>query len=222
MENTTISVTGRGVVHLTPDVMRIDVSIRRVFKDYAAAYEAAKGNNNMLTKILAYNKIDTQKGKTVKIDIEDHHKSVYDKYGKYVGSELDGYELEQCLRVDIGLDKELANNLIKGIGKYIFGAQISLGYTLRDLRPAQLKILERAVKDAKEKATIMASALGCSLGNVQEIQYGVHDIHIFAETRNYHNNDEAKASTSESLDITPEDLSLADDVKVSWFICNSY
>lgn len=68
----------------------------------------------------------------------------------------------------------------------------------------------------------MASALGCSLGNVQEIQYGVHDIHIFAETRNYHNNDEAKASTSESLDITPEDLSLADDVKVSWFICNSY
>lgn len=59
MENTTISVTGRGVVHLTPDVMRIDVSIRRVFKDYAAAYEAAKGNNNMLTKILAYNKIDT-------------------------------------------------------------------------------------------------------------------------------------------------------------------
>ena len=52
-------------------------------------------------------------------------------------------------------------------------AEISIGYTVRDPRPSQLKMLERAVKDAKEKATIMAKACDCKLGLVKEIDYSV-------------------------------------------------
>lgn len=216
MEERTISVTGRGSVHVVPDVMQLEVQVSGVFKDYNSAYESAKTNSSWMKKILEYNHLDAKMAKTLRINITDHMKSIYDKYGKYVGSEQDGYDLSQIIRIDLGIDNVLANKLVKGVGKFIVGAQIAIGYTVKDIRPAQLKMLERAVKDAKEKADIMAKALGCQLGSVKEIRYGVQDFQVFSQARNYHNNAEAKASTADSLDITPEDLSVTDDVDVIW------
>lgn len=201
---------------MVPDVTRLEVSVTGVFEDYSKAYEVAKSNAEWMKKVLEYNKLDAKIAKTVRIDISEHTKSIYDKLGHYAGSERDGYELDQRVRVDLGINNILVNNIVKGVGKFINGAQIRIGYTVKDIRPAQLKMLERAVVDAREKAEIMAAALGCKLGSVKEIKYGVQDFEIFAEARNYHNNDEAKASTADSLDITPEDLSVGDDVDVIW------
>ena len=77
-------------------------------------------------------------------------------------------------------------------------------------------MLERAVKDATEKAKIMAEAAGCKLGSVLNIDYGFHEIHVYSEARNIHSNSEAMACDSSSLDISPDDLGISDNVKVEW------
>lgn len=123
---------------------------------------------------------------------------------------------EFFIRIDLGIDNVLLNKIVRGIGKFIEGADINIGYTVLDPRPAQLRMLEKAVKDAREKAYIMAKALGCELGNVINIDYGFHEVHVYAEARNIHSNAEASACTSDSLDITPEDLSVNDNVQVEW------
>lgn len=214
----TINVTGRGAIHVVPDVTRLQVSISSRFETYQDAYDRAKDNFAQIVKILEYNKKPGKLAKTIRIDISDFEKSVTDKYGHHMYYEKDGYKLSQRIKIDLGIDNVLVNKIVRGVGKFIQDAQIEIGYTVQDPRPYQLKMLERAVKDAREKAEIMATALGCMLADVNNINYSHEDVHIYSQARNIHSTAEAKVSTAESLDITPEDLAISDDVKVEWVL----
>ena len=214
----TITVTGRGAIHVVPDVTRLEVYISGRFKTYQDAYDQAKENFAQIVKILEYNNKPGTLAKTVRMDISDFEKSIKDSLGHHMYYEKDGYQLTQRIKIDLGIDNVLVNKVVRGVGKYIQDAQIDIGYTVQDPRPHQLKMLERAVKDAREKANIMASALGCMLAEVSKINYSHEDIHIYSQARNIHSAAEAKASTAESLDITPEDLAISDDVTVEWVL----
>ena len=211
-----ISVVGRGSIHVVPDVTRIEVTVSGVFDTYEEAYHKAKESSSWMVKILEYNKLSGKLCKTVRMDISDHLIDNYDDEDHYIGKIKEGYDLVMRMKIDIGIDNVMVNNLVRGVGKFISGAQINIGYTIQDPRPTQLKMLERAVKDATEKAGIMAKAAGCKLGAVSAIDYGRQEIHVYSQARNIHSNEEAKASTADSFDITPEDLVFSDDVSVSW------
>lgn len=220
IENARISVQGKGAIHVVPDVMRIEVKVQSVFPDYQHAYAQAKENFGWMVKILEYNKKQSNLAKTIRFDITDHLVPEYNNAGKQIGYEKDGFDLEQCIKVDLPVDNVLANNIVKGIGKFIPDAQIDVGYTLQDPRPSQLKMLARAVSDAKEKAKLMVEAAGCTLGSVVKIDYRYQDIHTYSQARNIHSNSEAKASTADSLDIAPDDLVMSDTVDVIFEIVN--
>lgn len=104
----------------------------------------------------------------------------YDKYGKVTGSEKDGYSLHQEIKIDLGMDNVLLNKIIRGVDKFIAGAQINVGYTVQDPRPHQLNMLERTIKDATEKAEMMAKAAKCKLGDVNTINYSKQYIHCYS------------------------------------------
>ncbi len=120
------------------------------------------------------------------------------------------------------MDNVLLHKVIKTIGTRLKHAEISLGYTVNDPRPFQLKMLEEAVKDAKEKALVMAAACGCSLGKVKEIKYAFDELFIYSKGHNFGCCEEAQAfgSAPESLDLTPDDLEISDNVNVQWQLIN--
>lgn len=216
-----ITVTGKGAIHVIPDITRLEVTISAYHQNYSSAYEKAKENLNSMVKILEYNNKPGKLAKTVSMDIVEHEYSVKDSNGYHAYYEKDGYELHQKIKVDLGIDNVLVNKIVRGIGKFIDDAQIKIGHTVQDPRPHQLKMLERAVKDAKDKALIMASALGCTLKDVISINYSDTNIHVYSQARNIHSAAEAKVSTPEALDITPEDLVISDEVIVEWAIENN-
>lgn len=215
----TINVTGNGSIHVVPDVTRLEVRVESVFKSYDDAYQQAKENAKWMKQVLEYNHKSGELAKTIRLDITDHTISEYDDDDHYVGQIKDGFDLDQRFKVDLEIDPVLLNKIVRGIGKFVKDAQISIGYTIRDPRPFQLKMLERAVKDATEKAQIMAQAAGCKLGGVLNIHYGYQEIHVYSEARNIHSNSEAMACDSNSLDISPDDLAMSDNVKVEWELC---
>ena len=215
----TINVTGNGSIHVVPDVTRLEVRVESVFKSYEDAYQQAKENAKWIKQVLEYNHKSGELAKTIRLDITDHTISEYDDDDHYVGQIKDGFDLDQRFKVDLEIDPVLLNKIVRGIGKFVKDAQISIGYTIRDPRPFQLKMLERAVKDATEKAQIMAQAAGCKLGSVINIYSGYQEIHVYSEARNIHSNSEAMACDSNSLDISPDDLAMSDNVKVEWELC---
>ena len=211
-----IAVTGKGSVHVVPDVTRLEIRIESVFTTYDEAYQQAKENTKWMKQILEYNHKNGKLAKTIRLDITDHTISEYDDDDHYIGKIKTGFDLDQRFKVDLEIDPVLLNKIIRGVGKFIPGAQISIGYTVQDPRPSQLKMLERAVKDATEKAKIMAEAAGCKLGNVLSINYGAQELYIYSEARSIHSNEEAMKCDSNSLDISPDDLGVSDNVKVEW------
>lgn len=212
----TIRVSGKGAIHIVPDVTRLELTLKTLHETYEEAYEMAKQNTNSLARIMKEANLDKALPKTTSFDIDKKMESQYDKYDKYIGKKFVGFELDHRVKIDIGMDNELLNTVIRLIGRELKQAEISIIHTVRDERPAQLLMLERAVKDAKEKAEIMAKAAGCSLGEVKEINYSVQEIHIYSQARMIHSADEAVCCNTGSLDITPDDLAVSDGVTVEW------
>ena len=216
-----ITVTGKGSIHVAPDVTRVELTLASIHDSYEEAYKQAKSNTDALAKIMKDINLDTSLPKTIHLDINKQTENQYDKYHNYTGQKFVGFALDHKVKIDLGMDNVLLNNLVKHIGKTLKQAEINIIYTVKDPRPSQLKMLERAVKDAKEKAEIMAKALGCSLGLVKDINYSVQEVHIYSQARNIHDADEAMSCNEESLDITPDDLVASDNVTVVWYLSNT-
>lgn len=216
-----ISVTGKGGIHVVPDVTRLETVIGGWFKSYDEAYKQAKANSSWLVKILEYNKKSGKLAKTIRFDISEHHQNEYDEDDNYIGQIQNGYDLNQCVKIDLGIDNQLVNNIVRGIGKFIKGAQVNIGYAVQDPRPYQLKMIARAVKDAREKAQTMAEALECTVGKVVSVRYRNNDIKVYSQARNIHSNQEAMSSTPDSLNITPDDLVMNDTVDVVFELINT-
>lgn len=212
----TITVEGRGCVHVVPDVTRLDIKVKGLFKNYKEAYERAQQNSSMLVQVLEYNHLSGKMAKTIRLDISDHLVGEYDENDHYIGQTKDGVELDQTFKIDLDMDTVLLNKIVRGVGKFIENAQISIGYTVKDTKPFQMKILERAVKDALEKANMMAKAAECVLGAVNDISYQHQELHIYSEARSIHSSKEALVCPTSSLDITPDDLSVNDCVCITW------
>lgn len=220
MSESTISVQGKGALHVVPDVTRLEVTIGQWFESYTKAYAQAKDNSAWMVKILEHNHKPGTLAKNIKFNIEDHLINDYDDHGKYIGQIKDGFMLEQVIKVDLPIDNALVNNIVRGVGKFIPSAQINIGYTLQDERPSRMKMLARAVSDAKDKAKIMAQAGDCELGKVISIEYRCQNTHVMSQARYIHSNSEAKASTTQSLEITPDDLVISDTVDVTFELIN--
>ena len=203
-----------------PDVTRVEVTIQQWFENHSAAYAQAKENLSWMVKILDYNKKPGNLAKTVRFDIDDHTENEYDEDDNYIGKKKNGFMLNQRIKVDLPIDNVLVNNIVKGVGKFIPNAQINIGYTLQDERPSQMKMLARAVSDAREKARVMAESVDCKVGKVLHIQYSYSNVHVFSQARNIHSNSEAKASTASSLDITQDDLVMSDTADVTFELIN--
>lgn len=218
MEERIITVTGSGGVHIEPDVTRVSLQLESIHDNYNEAYAQGKDNACKLTAIMNELGLDKSLPKTIFFDIDKKTRAEYDKYKNYIGEKFIGFELDHRVKIDLGMDRILLGKLIKLIGHQLKQAEINIGYTVKNPRPSQLKMLERAVKDAREKATIMAQALGCTLAGVKNIDYTEHKLEIYCQTRQIRGADEACSCATESLDITPEDLAVEDHVKVEWFL----
>lgn len=221
MDEKLITVTGHGCIHVVPDVTRLEITLQSVHDTYEDAYAQAKQNTERLSKIMNEVKLDSSLPKTIRFDIDKKMQNEYDSHHNYIGEKFIGFAVDHRVKIDLAMDNVLLNKIVRKIGENLRQAEINIGYTVRDSRPSQLKMLERAVKDAKEKASIMAQAVGCSLGLVKEINYSVQELHIYSQARLIHGAAEAACCSPNSLDITPDDLAVSDDVTVVWYLSNN-
>ncbi len=218
MEEQFIKVQGNGAIHVVPDVTRIEVRLSSLHEDYQEAYEQMRDNVAMLSKIMTEVGLAATMPKTIRLDIDKETRPEYDSHRNHIGDQFVGFRLDHRVKIDLDMDTVLLNNIVRLIGERLKQAELNIGYTVRDPRPSQLRMLERAVTDAKDKAEIMAKACGCSLGAVKNINYSWQKLHVYSQARALHSAEEACYCNVESLDITPDDLAVSDDVTVEWYL----
>ncbi len=215
-----ITVKGRGNIRVVPDVTRVKIEIASLFDSYQTAYKMASANLKDVGEVLTNCKLEKSMAKTISFNIEKRFRDVYKNDHCTGEQEFIGYCLQQTIKIDFGMDNVLLSRVIKGLGERLTDMEIRIEYTVKDPRPHQLKMIDRAVKDATEKARIMAQAAGCTLGLVKSINYYETEMHIYSWARSLHECSEAIGCTADSLDITPDDLCAGEDVTVTWYLSN--
>lgn len=214
----TITVTGKGEMKLQPDVTQLTVEVRSQHANYQQAYGVAEHNLKQLSEIVESCGLEKTLPKTIYFNIVQRTQPKYDEHRNYLGEERVGYELQQNIRIDLGMDKAQLTQLVRAIGKQMIDVEIQIAYTTADPKPAQLLMLEKAVSDARAKAEIMARTAGCKLDKVASIHHSEQSVRPYVQARKLAAGADMLFCTNESLDINPDDITTTENVTVVWYI----
>ena len=214
MDQKTIRVMGVGNIKVAPDTTRLRFSVESTYEEYEEAYADAAVGNGELQKALQKLKLPKESLRTSDFSITRNREWNRDK-GCYI---YDCFKLEQNLALELPLDSVLTSKVIAALGAAWPELEVKISFIRKDVHDVKLQILESAVKDAREKAEVIASTLGHKLGGIVNVDYSKHrlDIHV-------HEEDlcccamEAPQSDG-SIDYTPEDIEAGDTVETVWYL----
>ena len=214
----TIKVLGQGEVKFSPDLTRVSVEIEARHKTHQAAFDAGVKNTNHIKDILAEHGLDRELAKSTRFDVSKHEVNKKIEKGQWEWVVI-GYDIKQSFVIELEMGCPQLTALISQIGREISGVEVELGFAVKDVESAKLKVIEAAVKDAQRKAEVMAAALGKKLGDVSSVTYGDSDDDYYYGRR-YRRGCLSKPNVlceeDHSIDITPIDLDGNADVEVVW------
>ena len=213
-EQKTIRVMGTGFVKTVPDTTRLTFEVDSLHDTYEKAYnEAAAGNKN-LREALGMLNIPKDSLKTTNFSItkKTEWKS---KENKHV---FVGFELRQELAIELPLDSVITSKVMSALGNAWSELEVNISFIKKDTHDVKLQILESAVKDAREKAEVIATTLGHKLGGIISADYSKRSIDI-----NYHEErlaicDGGFGDKNSSIDYTPDDIEAGDTIETVWYL----
>ncbi len=161
-----ITVTGQGKVTYTPDVGTINAGVASDAKTAAEAWQKNAEIVQKLFAVLKENGVDPKDVQTTGLHVEPKYITPKDKAPELIGYTA-SYDLNVTVRKldDMGkvLDGLAANGANRNMG-------ISFGCSDPEKLMDEARL--KAAQDARKKADIYASGLGCGVGLVQSISEG--------------------------------------------------
>lgn len=207
----TIRVMGTSFVKVAPDTTRLTFSIDSKHDSYEKAYNEASIGNKGLRDALEKLNIPKDSLKTSDFSIEKHR--------EWISKEvrwLTEYHLNQQLSIELPLDGILTSKVMSALGTAWPELEVNISFIRKDSHDAKLQILESAVKDAREKAEVIATTLGHKLGGIVSVDYSKRhieiDVHDDGQLCDEH------CIGASPIDYTPEDIEAGDTVETVWYL----
>jgi Uncharacterized conserved protein len=127
--------------------------------------------------------------------------------------------LNQSLSIELPLDSVLTSKVMSTLGAAWPELEVNISFIRKDSHDVKLQILESAVKDAREKAEVIAMTLGHKLGGIVSVDYSRRSIDVYVGREDYNMvADLAESSGSQSVDYTPDDVEVGDTVETVWYL----
>ena len=131
-----------------------------------------------------------------------------------------GYKYEHTLKLEFPSDNKLLGRLLFALGMCRLKPEFRISYTVGNPEAVKNQLLGLAVKDATEKAGVLSSAAGLTLGDIQNMDYSWGRVEYEVQCMDKMLMCEAMPieSNSYDLDIEPDDIHTEDTVTVVWEI----
>ena len=216
----TIRVTGKGQIKVRPDMTRITMSLEGLYKDYNETLRLSSQDTETLKDILSGFGFERSDLKTLNFSVDTEYESYKDRDGSYK-QRFTGYRYRHMLKVEFDSDNERLGKILYALANGNVRPEFRISYTVKDPEATKNTLLGKAVKDAKEKASVLSEAAGIGLKDIQSIDYSWGEIDfeyrpmdggILAERCM------AEPTAAYSLDIEPDDIEVSDTVTVVWEI----
>ena len=216
----TIRVTGKGQIKVRPDMTRISMSLEGLCKDYNETLRLSSEDAETLKDILSGFGFERSDLKTLNFSVDTEYESYKDRDGTYK-QRFTGYRYRHMLKVEFDSDNERLGKILYALVNGKVRPEFRISYTVKDPEATKNTLLGKAVKDAREKASVLTEAAGISLKDIQSIDYSWGEIDfeyrpmdggILAERCM------AEPTAAYSLDIEPDDIEVSETVTVVWEI----
>lgn len=216
----TIRVTGKGQIKVRPDMTRITMSLEGLYKDYNETLRLSSQDTETLKDILSGFGFERSDLKTLNFSVDTEYESYKDRDGSYK-QRFTGYRYRHMLKVEFDSDNERLGKILYALANGKVRPDFRISYTVRDPEATKNTLLGKAVKDAREKVSVLTEAAGIVLKDIQSIDYSWGEIDfeyrpmdggILAERCM------AEPTAAYSLDIEPDDIEVSDTVTVVWEI----
>ena len=217
----TIRVTGKGQIKVRPDTTRIIMSLEGLYKDYNETLRLSSQDTETLKDILSGFGFEKSDLKTLNFSVDTEYESYKDRDGSYK-QRFTGYRYRHMLKVEFDSDNERLGKILYALANGNVRPEFRISYTVKDPEATKNTLLGKAVKDAREKASVLTEAAGIGLKDIQSIDYSWGEIDfeycpmdggILAERYM------AEPTAAYSLDIEPDNIEVSDTVTVVWEIC---
>lgn len=213
-------VTGRGRVFVKPDRIRLMLTMTDVKKDYDKAIREASEKSEELQKAFKGCGFQPEDLKTVNFSVDAEYTGYSDKNGNWK-QRFVGYRFNQTLKIEFPLDNELLGRILYALAKSGVKSEFRIQYTVKDAEACRNELLGNAVRDAKEKANVLAEASGVKLGMIMTVDYSFGTVDIYSEPVNFRAM-KAEACCEDSgaygMNIVADDIQLDDNVTVCFEI----
>ena len=214
MEPRTIVVKGTGNVKTKPDLIVITMTLTTTRYDYAKTMELAAVELETLRKAIVSAGHEKQALKTTSFNVRTEYES-YEDEKRVRKQRLVGYSCTHGLKLEFDLDMNVLGETLAAISTSGVGPRLGIEFSVKDKNAIQTALLEKAVSDATEKATVLANAAGVSLKAITHINYNWGELLISSKTK-FETID--RMSLMSNMEIEPEDVEVDDTVTVVWEI----
>jgi uncharacterized protein YggE len=169
-EFNTITITGEGEVEAKPDVATFSYTVTEVAGDVATAQSVAAEKTNALVEILTSQGVEEKDIKTLSYNIYPKYEwqdSICLPGGPCGRGErvLVGQEVTETVEVKVR-DTQKAGEILSLIGEQGVDRVSGLSFTIDDEDKLQSKARELAIKDAKQKAQVLAEQLDIEIDEI--------------------------------------------------------
>jgi uncharacterized protein YggE len=202
-----IRVQGSGRVSSTPDTVILGLELISEHRDYGKATADAARKLELLRASLPKADLTVEQLKTesfnvgVERDYEEH---------KYI---FRGYSVKHSLSLRLPFDPSHLGRVLAAVTASNAKASLSLSFTVAEPEAVKRRVLEAAVRNARSRAEVIATAAGQKLGAIRAIEYGHTEILIRSEPLSLSS---ACESSTMDMDLNPSDIESDDTVLVAW------
>lgn len=213
-EQKIIRVMGTGNVKVAPDTTRLTFEVDSLHDTYEKAYNEASMGNGEMKSFLESLEIGKDSLKTTNFSItkETEWNRKEDK------RVFVGFKLSQSLYLDLPIDSVLISRVIATLGDAWPELEVNILFIKKNAHDAKLQILESAVKDAREKAEVIAATLGHKLGGFVSADYSKRSVDINFRTEENLRLRCEDCTEEKGIDFTPDDIEAGDTIETVWYL----
>ena len=214
--NRVIRITGTGNIKVKPDMTRVTMTISDIDKQYEKALTVSAQNSESLRKIVSELGFSASDLKTVSFDVKVENTSYRDRNDNW-RERFAGYRVNHCLKIEFESDNTVLGKLLGAVAGCNAKPQINISFFVKDTEGAKNMLLGNAIRDAKQKASVLAEASGVVLKEIQSIDYSWGEFRF--ESRPEMIGMEPEGVLEDlRMDIEPDDIDATDNVTVVWAI----
>jgi uncharacterized protein YggE len=211
-----ISVQGYGDVYVKPDVANINFNLSVTNLDFKKAVNELNTKVNSLSKAL----------RKVGISKDDIHSSNYSinkefKHNYKTGEKkFLGFKVSHKITLQTSADTKSVNNVFNAIIKSLSDVELNLSFGIKNPENSKDEMLTNAIKDAKKKAEVIASAAGVELGDILSINYNTAPIHYGGGSNRIMLSKRMVMDAAPVMveDFNPADIKQSTTVDIAWEI----